>query len=36
MTYVEPSDAPMTVFEAIYSLRATRIESDSISSARPL
>ena len=28
MTYVEPSDAPMTVFEAIYSLRATRIYED--------
>lgn len=28
MTYVEPSDAPMTVFEAIYSLRATRIYQD--------
>ena len=26
--YVEPSDAPMTVFEAIYSLRATRIYDD--------
>jgi nitroreductase len=26
--YVEPSDAPMTVFEAIYSLRATRIYED--------
>ena len=28
MTHVEPSDAPMTVFEAIYSLRATRIYED--------
>lgn len=28
MTYVEPADAPMTVFEAIYSLRATRIYED--------
>ena len=28
MTYVEPSDAPMSVFEAIYSLRATRIYHD--------
>ncbi len=28
MTYVEPSDAPMTVFDAIYSLRATRIYED--------
>ena len=26
--YVEPSDAPMSVFEAIYSLRATRIYDD--------
>jgi nitroreductase len=26
--YVEPSDAPMTVFEAIYSLRATRVYED--------
>ena len=28
MTHVEPSDAPMTVFDAIYSLRATRIFKD--------
>ena len=28
MTQLEPSDAPMTVFEAIYSLRATRIYQD--------
>jgi nitroreductase len=28
VTHVEPSDAPMTVFEAIYSLRATRIYED--------
>jgi len=28
MTSVEPSNAPMTVFEAIYSLRATRIYQD--------
>jgi nitroreductase len=27
-TYVEPSDAPMRVFDAIYSLRATRIYHD--------
>jgi nitroreductase len=27
-SYVEPSDAPMRVFEAIYSLRATRIYHD--------
>jgi nitroreductase len=27
-SYVEPSDAPMTVFDAIYSLRATRIYDD--------
>jgi nitroreductase len=26
--YAEPSDAPMTVFQAIYSLRATRIYED--------
>src|SRR4026209_297032 len=28
MTYVEQSDTPMTVFEAIYSLRATRFNDD--------
>ena len=28
MSYVERSDAPMTVFDAIYSLRATRIYDD--------